>query len=306
MHRMNLGLLSLMTGALSLASAACTVAVSSTESGDTLGTSTSAVAPSTQWGSIVAYGGRCLDVRDDDPGNANRVPIQIWDCTGREEQTWAVSMNGPITNIKVQKVMDAPFTTDHSTTWIFDWWGGDNQKWNMPSVEIHGKGDNCLDVPYGSDGSIVWMFQCWGGDNQKWFFDTSKTQVRTSDGRCLEYSEFRAGSPVLAGTCSPFNRNELWHMGSNGTFYVQNLTQANLCLDITNGSTANRTPLQLWDCNGTAAQSFFLKGPIVGTQSGKCLQLPQTSSDIVTLNGTEPELFTCDGGANQQWEDHWR
>jgi Ricin-type beta-trefoil lectin domain len=306
MQGSKVGLLSVVAGALSLASAGCAVAVGGTETADPLGTDTSAVAPSTQWGSIVAYGGRCLDVRNDNPNNENRVPIQIWDCTGHEEQVWAVSMNGPVTNIKTQKVMDAPFTTDHSTTWVFDWWGGDNQKWNMPSVEIHGKGDNCVDVPYGSDGSIVWMFQCWGGDNQKWFFDTLQRQIRTSDGsRCLEYTEFRAGAPVLARTCARSNQAQSWGMRSNGTFHVQNLTHADLCLDVANGSTANRTPLQLWDCNGTEAQSFFLKGPIVGVQSGKCLQLPQTSSDIVTSNGTEPELAPCNGGVNQQWEDHW-
>jgi hypothetical protein len=177
--------------------------------------------------------------------------------------------------------------------------------WNMPSVEIHGIADKCLDVPYTSDGSIVWIFQCWGGSNQKWFYDTTSRQIRTSDGRCLEYSAFQQGAPVLAGTCSSYSPNQRWSTGANGTFYTQ--TQAGaLCLDVTNGSTADRTPVQLWGCNGTAAQTYFLKGEIVGRQSGKCLQLPQTSSDVETWNGTEPELATCNGGANQIWEDHWR
>ena len=70
------------------------------------------------------------------------------------------------------------------------------------------------------------------------------------------------------------------------------------------GSQPSRT-IHPSSSNGTEAQSFFLKGPIVGVEAGKCLQLPQTSSDTVGLNGTEPELASCTGDYNQLWEDHW-
>jgi hypothetical protein len=299
---------------LSLTVAACAVDTTSPDapagtedgnggirSGEAIGSTSSAIVPSVGWGKIVAYGGRCLDVRNDDQGNVNRVPIQIYDCNGTEAQTWAVAMNGPITNIKVSKVLDAPYTTDHSTTWIFDNWNGPNQQWTMPSIEIRGKADKCLDVPYTSNGSIVWIFQCWGGSNQKWFYDPASELVHTSDGRCLQYGAAWSGSPVVAGACNPYSNNQRWYTGPNGSLWSQGF-----CLDITDGNTTDRTPVRLYNCNGTEAQSFYFKGEIENVLAGKCLQLPQTSSDIETWNGIEPELFTCNGGVNQLWEDHWQ
>ena len=34
--------------------------------------------------------------------------------------------------------------------------------------------------------------------------------------------------------------------------------QSDRCLDVTGGSTADGTKLQIWDCNGTAAQAWYL------------------------------------------------
>ena len=67
------------------------------------------------------------------------------------------------------------------------------------------------------------------------------------------------------------------------------------CLDVQNGGTANRTPLQEWSCNATGAQSFVVEDAgggavyLVNPQSGKCVDV----SGRGTGDGTKIELFTC-------------
>jgi hypothetical protein len=40
-----------------------------------------------------------------------------------------------------------------------------------------------------------------------------------------------------------------------------------------------------------------VSGPLVGAQSGRCLDVPNVS----TTNGTQVEIWDCNGGSNQQW-----
>ena len=47
--------------------------------------------------------------------------------------------------------------------------------------------------------------------------------------------------------------NQKWAVRSNGTITGQ---QSGLCLDVTGGSTAAGTPLEIWTCNGQATQHW--------------------------------------------------
>jgi hypothetical protein len=80
--------------------------------------------------------------------------------------------------------------------------------------------------------------------------------------------------------------------------------QSNRCLDVTGGSTANNTALELFDCNAGVNQEFSLTtaGPIT-VYSGanqRCLDVYQQK----TAPGTPVNIFTCNGGKNQQWTAH--
>ena len=57
--------------------------------------------------------------------------------------------------------------------------------------------------------------------------------------------------------------------------------------------------MQIYDCNGTAAQQWTLRtdGSVVNTGSGKCLD----ATGHATVNGTLLEIWTCNGGTNQKW-----
>jgi hypothetical protein len=69
------------------------------------------------------------------------------------------------------------------------------------------------------------------------------------------------------------------------------------CLDISNGGTADGTKVQLWTCNGSAAQQWTVGGDGTLRALGKCLDV-KTSG---TANGTLTQLWTCNGTGAQVW-----
>ncbi|HYZ53906.1 MAG TPA: RICIN domain-containing protein [Streptosporangiaceae bacterium] len=72
------------------------------------------------------------------------------------------------------------------------------------------------------------------------------------------------------------------------------------CVDDYGSGTANGTKIDLYTCNGTAAQQWALaptpSGELVNPHSGKCLDDTASGGP-----GTKLELYACTGGANQQW-----
>ncbi|MGX4691888.1 RICIN domain-containing protein [Streptomyces sp. JNUCC 63] len=74
---------------------------------------------------------------------------------------------------------------------------------------------------------------------------------------------------------------------------------AGKCLDVQGGKKDNGTPVQLYTCNGGAAQKWEIrKGALVNTNSGKCLDVKSGNS----ANGTVIQIWTCNQSAAQNWE----
>ncbi|GAA3485734.1 chitinase [Streptomyces yanii] len=69
------------------------------------------------------------------------------------------------------------------------------------------------------------------------------------------------------------------------------------CVDVAGASTANGTAIQLYDCNGTAAQKWTVGSDGTIRALGKCLD----AKDNSTADGTQLQLWDCTGGANQRW-----
>jgi hypothetical protein len=69
------------------------------------------------------------------------------------------------------------------------------------------------------------------------------------------------------------------------------------CVDDNSGSSANGTKIEMWDCNGTAAQNWTIETDGTIRINGSCMDIIGAG----TANGTLIELWTCNGGANQQW-----
>ncbi|WP_307865341.1 ricin-type beta-trefoil lectin domain protein [Streptomyces montanisoli] len=71
------------------------------------------------------------------------------------------------------------------------------------------------------------------------------------------------------------------------------------CLDVKAAGTANNTEVQLYECNGTGAQSWQQQanGAFLNPASGRCLDVPAASTDP----GTQLQIYDCNGTAAQTW-----
>ncbi|MDX3854555.1 family 16 glycosylhydrolase [Streptomyces sp. AK02-01A] len=69
------------------------------------------------------------------------------------------------------------------------------------------------------------------------------------------------------------------------------------CVDVAAASSANGTPVQLYDCNGSAAQKWTVGANDSLRALGKCLDVKDNS----TADGAQLQLWDCTGGPNQRW-----
>ena len=69
------------------------------------------------------------------------------------------------------------------------------------------------------------------------------------------------------------------------------------CVDVAGANPANGTRVQLWDCNGTAAQRWTRSTDGTLRALGKCLDVSGGS----TANGARVQLWDCNGTGAQRW-----
>ncbi|MFI6489646.1 lectin [Streptomyces sp. NPDC050564] len=72
---------------------------------------------------------------------------------------------------------------------------------------------------------------------------------------------------------------------------------AGKCLDVAGGSSANGTAVQLYDCNGSTAQTWTVKADGSIQALGKCLDVASGS----TTDGAKVQLYDCNGTGAQRW-----
>lgn len=70
------------------------------------------------------------------------------------------------------------------------------------------------------------------------------------------------------------------------------------CVDVAAASSANGTAVQLYDCNGTAAQNWTVAADGSLQALGKCLD----ATSAGTANGTQLQLWDCNGSGAQKWQ----
>jgi hypothetical protein len=81
------------------------------------------------------------------------------------------------------------------------------------------------------------------------------------------------------------------------------LTKMGLCLDDRSNSSRNGAVVQVWQCNGDAAQQWQVLSDGTIRHNGLCLD----AAGYGTANGTKVQLWACTGGANQKWDTKdWR
>jgi chitinase len=70
------------------------------------------------------------------------------------------------------------------------------------------------------------------------------------------------------------------------------------CVDVAAANTANGTAVQLYDCNGTAAQNWTVASDGSLQSLGKCMDVTAAG----TANGTTVQLYDCNGTGAQKWQ----
>ncbi len=70
------------------------------------------------------------------------------------------------------------------------------------------------------------------------------------------------------------------------------------CVDVAGASSANGTKVQLYTCNGTAAQTWTVGSDGTLRALGKCLDVASAG----TANGSKVQLYTCNGTNAQKWQ----
>lgn len=113
----------------------------------------------------------------------------------------------------------------------------------------------CLDVPQSTtaNGTQLDVWDCSGDPNQVWTQTASgqMTVYSGNDLRCLDaaFGGTTPGTFAIIWPCS--SASNQWRFNANGT--VTDI-RSGLCLDVTQNSTGNGSPVQLWTCNGGTNQ----------------------------------------------------
>lgn len=89
--------------------------------------------------------------------------------------------------------------------------------------------------------------------------------------------------------------------GSGAVVVYPRMALVGVCLDVLGGSTANFTPVQVWQCNGSAAQKWFVNSADntirLSAAPNKCLDVQGGG----TASGTKVDLYDCNGTGAQVW-----
>ncbi|MHA6765161.1 arabinofuranosidase catalytic domain-containing protein [Streptacidiphilus sp. PAMC 29251] len=206
---------------------------------------------------------------------------------------------------------------------------------------ITGPGGQCVDVSgddTGGDGTAVQLWGCQSyAVDQHWTHNADKSL--STLGRCLDIvgNGTAQGAQVELWDCNGVG-GQKWVQQADGSLLNP---QSGRCLDAPGGATANGTRLQIYDCNGSAAQKFSVNGggPIIGPGAtcvdvaaddtggdSAAVQLWDCQSyavdqhwyhnanssletlgrclDIIgngTAQGTQVELWDCNGVGGQKW-----
>jgi hypothetical protein len=133
---------------------------------------------------------------------------------------------------------------------------------------------SCIDMGGTANGSVVQQWSCANGSystqtNQEWEFENGTaggyyyvSNIRTpSETWNVLNNGTTSGSLIQTWTYAG-NPNEEWKAVSLGNGYYNFVGQGSgLCLDTPGASKANGVQLQIYTCNGTAAQAFKLVTP---------------------------------------------
>ncbi|MFC4508311.1 MULTISPECIES: ricin-type beta-trefoil lectin domain protein [Streptomyces] len=107
-----------------------------------------------------------------------------------------------------------------------------------------------------------------------------------------------SSTPDTSGSTSDNNQSSVASGGQTHTVSGIAIRSHDSGRCISGGAGKDGTPLQIWDCNGSAAEAWQFMSDGTVRAFGKCMDLAWAS----TSNGTSVQLANCNGGWAQQFK----
>ncbi|MFE0511124.1 ricin-type beta-trefoil lectin domain protein [Streptomyces sp. NPDC058964] len=244
--------------------------------------------PHESFSTFPGFLGRRYDVVTKDPcESTDTVPASRCADAGYDpDRPWDISQLVAAGDVYGNSDHPAVITVEHGKLWIYQTYGtghmghprllGDGD-WSGLTLIAPGRVGGKLTVDADGNGKVT------GGTPALWARDDVSGTVYTfpldSDGNGQLPKLLHA--PVRTALTSA----------------VRPAAGGAICLDDAGAHTADHTKIQVYACNGSAAQKWVLHDDGSLRVLGKCLDVTGGATD----NGTLIQLYTCNGGAAQKW-----
>ena len=110
------------------------------------------------------------------------------------------------------------------------------------------------------DNANIVQYDCTLNDNQKFNIELLTSGhvrfVAKHSGKCLDGTAAGNGANLVQFGCHTGDNQKFEMIDRGDGYFVFKNVQYSTCVDVTDGSTDNLANLQLWQCNGGAAQDF--------------------------------------------------
>ncbi len=188
------------------------------------------------------------------------------------------------------------------TSSVSEWYSWQNDLRQNPDIDILASMDQST-FPIGTDPNQTWYSGyypiVWSNRNYRMVYNNFGHDAM----------DYPTNTPLSSTFGSP-QQNKLllqeinWAAGQTGPIAPppadptgQITGYGGKCVDLAGAGTANGTAVQLYDCNGTSAQSWAVGSDGTLKALGKCMDVTSDG----TANGSTVQLYDCNGSAAQQW-----
>jgi RHS repeat-associated protein len=181
-------------------------------------------------------------------------------------------------------------------------YGGQWQKWlrltDGTQAYKNPQTGKCLDARSSgtANGTQVWLWTCNGGAAQRWLRQPDGSLRNPNSGRCLDinaYSIQPGATPQLWDCTGVWNQS--WMITSANELILSQNSRCAVTAGTAEGSLIVNQPCGSADNSASATWRLMRNTSIVNPATGKCLDVHGGT------NGSTVWLWTCNGGAAQQW-----
>ncbi|MFH8220956.1 ThuA domain-containing protein [Streptomyces sp. NPDC018057] len=189
------------------------------------------------------------------------------------------------------------------TSSVSEWYSWQNDLRNDPAIDILASMDPST-FPIGTDPDQTWYS---GYYPIVWSNRDYRMVYNNFGHNAMDY----ATNTALSSTFASPEQNRLllqeiaWAAGGSGPVTPPPAGASGRitgyggkCVDVAGGGSADGTAVQLYDCNGSAAQQWTVGSDRTVRALGKCLDVTAAG----TADGTKVQLYDCNGSGAQVWQ----